>query len=197
MNTVINMLMKYLSMAALKVVKMTTSSVASVKTSVKIMTFPFQYFDNKWFSVKEIMMQTITHTPSPPRHNKNLRSNHWKTRTTRAPAFWGYPSLPHDYPYYWVILDPKSKEDKVKVTNLKNLPKFHFFKFWNKLYTRHTFWSCLIRCANMKWIRRVLLKLQSGHNSVHRQTDGRTDGLIAWNQYTPPFNFIEVGKKKT
>ena len=28
--------------------------------------------------------------------------------------------LPHDYPYYWVILDPKSKEDKVKVTNSKN-----------------------------------------------------------------------------
>ena len=30
------------------------------------------------------------------------------------------PSPPNDY-----ILDPKSKEDKVKVTNLKNSPKFH------------------------------------------------------------------------
>ena len=39
----------------------------------------------------------------------------------------------------------------------------------------HTFLSCLIRCANMKWIRRVLLKIQSGHVSVHRQTDGSTD----------------------
>ena len=39
------------------------------------------------------------------------------TRTTRTPAFWGYPPPPHDYPYHWVILDPKSKEDKVKVTN--------------------------------------------------------------------------------
>ena len=47
-----------------------------------------------------------------------------ETRTTRAPAFWGYPPPPHDYPYHWVILDPKSKEDKVKVTNLKNAPKF-------------------------------------------------------------------------
>ena len=72
--------------------------------------------------------------------------------TTRTPAFWGYPLPPHDYPYYWVILDPKSKEDKVKGINLKNLPKFQIFEFWNKLYTRHTFWSCLIRCANMKWI---------------------------------------------
>ena len=32
--------------------------------------------------------------------------------------------LPHDYPCHWVILDPESKEDKVKVTNLKNSPKF-------------------------------------------------------------------------
>ena len=46
------------------------------------------------------------------------------TRTTRTPVFWGYPPPPHDYPYHWVILDFKSKEDKVKVTNLKNSPKF-------------------------------------------------------------------------
>ena len=44
------------------------------------------------------------------------------------------------------------------------------FKFWNKHYTRHTLWSCLIRCANMKWIQWVLLKIQSPHDSVHRQT---------------------------
>ena len=73
-----------------------------------------------------------------------------ETGRTRMPAFWGYPPPPHDYPYHWVILDPKSKEDKVKVTNLKNLPKFQIFEFWNGHYTRHTFWSCLIRCANMK-----------------------------------------------
>ena len=45
-----------------------------------------------------------------------------------------------------------------------------------KHYTRHTFWSCLIRCANMKWNRREFLKIQRGHDSVHRRTDGRTDG---------------------
>ena len=28
----------------------------------------------------------------------------------------------------------------------------------------------------MKWIRQVLLKIQSGHDSVHRRTDGQTDG---------------------
>ena len=117
------------------------------------------------------------------------------TRTTRTPAFWGYPPPPHDYPYHWVILDPKSKEDKVKVTNLKKSPKF---QFWNGHYTRHTFWSCLIRCANMKWIRWVFLKIQSGHDSVHRQTDGRTDRRTDGQTdkvipVYPPINFVEAG----
>ena len=51
---------------------------------------------------------------------------------TRMPSFWGYPPPPHDYPHYWFILDPNSKQDKVKVTNLKNLPKFQIFEFWKK-----------------------------------------------------------------
>ena len=39
---------------------------------------------------------------------------------------------PHDYPYYRFTLDPKSKRDKVKITNLKNLPKLQIFEFWKK-----------------------------------------------------------------
>ena len=101
----------------------------------------------------------------------------YTTRTTRTAAFWWYPPPPH----YWVTLDPKSKEDKVKVTNLKKCPKFQCFKFWNKHYTRHTFWSGLIRCTNMKRIRQLLLKIQSGHDSVHRRTDGQGETSI------PPF----------
>ena len=116
-----------------------------------------------------------------------------KTRTTRTPAFWGYPPPPHDYPFYRVMLDPKSKEDKVKVTNLKNSPKFKFFEFSNGHYTGHTFWSCLIRCANMKWIRWVLLKIQSGHDSVHRRTDGETDRRTRWYQYTPLSTSLKRG----
>ena len=100
------------------------------------------------------------------------------TRTTRTPAFWGYPPPPHDYPYYWVILDPKSKEDKVKVTNTKNLHKLQILRFWSKLYMPHTSWCCLIRCVNMKWIWRELLKIQSGHDSVHRRTDGQGETSI-------------------
>ena len=72
-----------------------------------------------------------------------------RTRTTRTPAFWGHLPLPHDYPYYWFILDPKSKEDKVKVTNLKNSPKFQLFQ--------------------------VLLKIDYRVDTI-LSTDGQTDG---------------------
>ena len=56
----------------------------------------------------------------------------------------------------------------------KNCQKF-------KLYMRHTFWSCLIRCINIKWIQLELQALQSGH----RMRDGQTNGRTEWNQYTP------------
>ena len=106
------------------------------------------------------------------------KGNHWspaETGTTRTLAFWGYPT---------------PKEDKVKVTNLKNSPNFQIFQFWNKHYMRHNFSSCLIRGANMKWIWQVLLKIQSGHDSVLRWTDGQMDKVKA---VYPPFNFVEAG----
>ena len=116
-------------------------------------------------------------------YSSGLLHWHWVKQlwTTRIPAFWGYAPPPHDYPCYGFILYPKSEKDKVKVTNLKNLPKLQFFLILKKklkkknLYTGHT-WSCLIRCVNIKRIRQVLLKIQSEHDSVHRQTDGRMDG---------------------
>ena len=71
------------------------------------------------------------------------------------PAFWEHPRLLHDYPYYWFISDPKSKQDKVKFTNLKNLPKILILEFCKRIYMRHIFWSFLFRYANMKRIRLV------------------------------------------
>ena len=75
---------------------------------------------------------------------------------------------------------------KSKLQIKKNCQKF---KFCNNPYTWHSFWSCLIRCANMKWSWLVLWKIQSGHGYVHRRTDGRTDMKPVY----PPFNFVEVG----
>ena len=48
------------------------------------------------------------------------------TRTTRMPAFWGYPLPPHDYPFYWVILSywiPNEKKTKSKLQILKKNSK--------------------------------------------------------------------------
>ena len=73
---------------------------------------------------------------------------------------------------------PKSKQDKFKVTYLKNLPKLQIDEFWQKLNMGHIFWSCLIRCVNMKKIQQVLFKIQKGHDSVHRRTDVRTYGQM-------------------
>ena len=92
-----------------------------------------------------------------------------------------------------LILDPKSKQS-YKFKEFDKTSKF-WIKKKKKHYTRHTFWSCLIWCVNMKWIRRVLLKIQSKPDSVHRQTDRQTDGHTRWNQYTL-FNFVERGIMK-
>ena len=49
------------------------------------------------------------------------------TRRTRMPVLWEKKPPPHDYPYYWFVSDPKSKQDRVRVTTLKNLPKIQIF----------------------------------------------------------------------
>ena len=80
---------------------------------------------------------------------------------------------------------PSQNKTKSKLQILKNCRKF---KFCNKLYTRHTFWSCLTRCINMKWTPPELQALQSGHGMrdgwTDRRTDGRTDGVKPI--YPPP-----------
>ena len=95
--------------------------------------------------------------------------------------------ITHTIESYWI---PRQKKTKSKLQIKKIRQNFKNFEFRNGHYTRHTFWSCLIRCANMKLIRWVLLKIQSGHDSVHRRTDGQMDTVIP---VYPPFNFVEVG----
>ena len=108
-----------------------------------------------------------------------------------------YPRPPHDYPYHWFILDPKSKLDQVKVTKFKKRnAKNSDFGILQQvlLYTQHTFWSYLIRCINMKWVQQVLSKIPSGHDSVHRWMDGKTNG---WTNNVklayPPFTSLKRG----
>ena len=73
---------------------------------------------------------------------KQLERLHFETTPPPPPP---PPPPPHDYPYYWFISDPKSKQDKVKVTNLKNSSKIQILEFCKKIHTQHTFWISLIR----------------------------------------------------
>ena len=90
-----------------------------------------------------------------------------ETRTTRTPAFWDIPPTsthPHPttptttrrHPMITHTSDSHEipsqvKQDKIKVTNEKHA-KNPILKCCKKLYMRHTFSSCLIRCTHMKWI---------------------------------------------
>ena len=71
--------------------------------------------------------------------------------------------------------------------------KIQILKFCKKLYTQHAFWSCLIRCINMKWIQPELYALQS--RWTDRRTDGRTDGWTDGQSETniPPNNLVVCG----
>ena len=92
-----------------------------------------------------------------------------QTRTTRTP---------HDYPYHWVILDPKSKEDKVKVTNLKNSPKF-LLKLLDKM--------CKYEMDPMSIVE------DTERTRFCPQTDRRTDRRTRWYQYTPLSTSLKRG----
>ena len=145
-----------------------------------------------WLNLNCVCMVTILFSHS---------YNRWKiiietTRTTRMPTFWGYPPPPHDYPYHWVILDPKSKEDTVKATNLKNSPKFQFLKILKqRLHAAH-----LLRLLN-KICKHEMDPMNIVEDTewtrfcpqTDRWTDGRTDGQSdkVKPEY-PLFNFVEA-----
>ena len=81
------------------------------------------------------------------------------------------PMITHTIDSYQI---PSQNKTNSKLHILKNCQKFKFWNFANKktqLIIRHTFWSCLIKCVNMKWIRLVMWKLESWHDSDHRRTD--------------------------
>ena len=76
-----------------------------------------------------------------------LLHNTW-AETTRTTAFWGSPPPP---PWLPILLSHIRSQVKRKSQSYK-FKEFAKIELWNKLYMLHTFWSCLIRCAYMKWI---------------------------------------------
>ena len=90
----------------------------------------------------------------------------FRTRTTRTPAFWGYPRrltitilLSH--------IGSQVKRRQSQSYKFKESAKISLFKFWNKLYTRHAFWMSIVEDTERTWF--------------FPQTDRRT----RLNQYIP------------
>ena len=83
--------------------------------------------------------------------------------------------------YFSHYMDTRQSE----MCKFKEIAKI--LEFFTKLNARHTFWSLLIRCVNMKWVWLVLWKIHSGHDSVHRRKDEKVETSIH------PFNFVERG----
>ena len=86
------------------------------------------------------------------------------------PEFWGYPSRR----MITILLIHIGSQVKTRQSQSYKLKEFAkttiFFNF-------------------VKWIWQVLLKIQSGHDSVHSWTDGRTDKV---KPVYPSFNFVEA-----
>ena len=99
------------------------------------------------------------------------------------------PVLPYDYPFYWFNIGSQVKTRQSQSYKFKEFAKTSNFLNFEQNYTLLTFWSCLIRYVNMKRIQEELLKMQSGHDCVHRWTDGQTDKV---KQVYPTFNFVEA-----
>ena len=113
------------------------------------------------------------------------------TRTTRPPSFWGYPPPPHDYPYYWVILDPKLKEDSQSY-KFKDFAKIS--NLWILKQTLHA--THLLKLLDKIWkyeMDPMSIVEDTERTRFCPQTDKRMDGRTRWNQYTPPFNFVDAG----
>ena len=118
------------------------------------------------YEIKKIPSDTLNHVyhPSFPCKKKIKLERLERLRSEDTPP------PPHDYPFYWVILYPESKEDKV--TNLKNSPKFQIFLILKQtLYATH-----LLKLLDKMYKYEMDPMIQSGHHSVQRRTDWRTDG---------------------
>ena len=95
------------------------------------------------------------------------------------------PLPPHDYPYYWVILDPKSKEDsqhykfkefaKISIFLKQTLHVTHLLKLLDKM--------CKYEMDPMSIV-------EERTRFCPQMTDGRTNKV---KPVYPPFNFVEAG----
>ena len=89
------------------------------------------------------------------------------------PVLWEYPPPPDDYTYYW--LDPKSKQDSQSYKFQEFAKNSSIWILKNKLHVTHLLKVLDKMSKYVMDIRRILLKIPSGHDSVDRRTNGQVD----------------------
>ena len=90
------------------------------------------YFPKGLINNIPILVQIMTWNQSD---NKPLSE---PTRTTRTPAFWGYPPPTHDYSYYWAVhFGSQVKRRQSQSYKFKEFAKTYNFLFLKKKKTLH------------------------------------------------------------
>ena len=93
--------------------------------------------------------------------------------------------------YWWFTSDPKSKQDKVKVTNLKKTAKNSNFEILQEPFHATHLLKLLDKTdKNEMDLTRTVGATEQTWDAV------RTDGRMEWNQYTPPTTSLCVGYNK-
>ena len=145
-----------------------------------MLNYPEATYRCSWISYIFLCWKSLTSYKKSPLTKTKI------TRTTRMLAFWGYPAALWS-PILLSHIGSQVKRRWSQSYKFKEFDKISNFPILKQTVQMTCLWSFLIRCANIKWIRRVLLKIQRRHDSVQRRTDGQGETSIP-----PPFNFIEA-----
>ena len=133
----------------------------------------------------DLIVTTVWHEPCNMYIRTTIKQT--TTRTTRTPAFWGYPPPPHDYPSLSHIGSQiKRRQSKnykfkefVKITNLwilkRTLHATHLLKLLEKMCTYEMDPTSFVEDTEQTQF----------CPQTDRWMDRRTDGRTRWNQYTP------------
>ena len=114
------------------------------------------------------------------------------TEETRTTGFWGYPQPPHDYPYHWFILDPKSKQDKSQSYKFKKFAKKSNLEILqDTLHATHIL-NLLGKMCKYE-IDPASIVEDTEWTPFCPQMDGPTDRRSWTPPPPPPFSFIEMG----
>ena len=104
---------------------------------------------------------------------KTIKSYSDWTRTIRTPGFWGYPPLPHDYPYYWpVYIGSQVKTRQSQSYKFKEFAKTSISLILNKTLHATYLLKLLDKMCKYEMDQATIRRYRADMNL---STDGQTD----------------------